>query len=294
MKQCELCGSELGADLPECPQCDTPDNKKRLEAIIQETIQLAAQDEKAAQGPHDFLFQIANFYRLCGEHDEALLWYERAAQGNSKNPEYLRSMGSTLAAKGEFRSAITMLEKAVAMAPQYPDYHSDLGAAYFKEGHYDEAIRAFQRATELNPGFANAHNNLGMAYRKKGKFKEAHAEIKKATELEPQFAVATYDLGLSYYSGGMFSQLQTSVRINAKILGDSYFLRKDYPEAARYYAIAVHVHPKYADLRYHLGKACAAAGRRDEACAAFNEALNINPNYAQAKDALAKLTEGSK
>ncbi len=294
MNQCELCGIELGADLPECPQCDTPANKKRLEAIIQETIQLAAQDEKAAQGPHDFLFQIANFYRLCGEYDEALVWYERAAKSNSKNPEYMRSMGSTLAAKGEYRSAIEMLEKAVAMAPQYPDYHSDLGAAYFKEGHYDEAIRVFRKALELNPSYANAHNNLGLAYRKKGKFQEAHDEIKKATELEPQYAVATYDLGLSYYRGGMFSQLQTSVRINAKILGDSYFLRKDYQEAARYYAIAVHVHPKYADLRYHLGKACAAAGRNAEAGEAFDEALRINPNYAQAKEALAKLKEGSK
>ncbi len=289
MKQCELCGIELGADLPECPQCDTPANKKRLEAIIQETIQLVSRDENTAQGPHDFLFQIANFYRLCGEYDEAILWYERAAKGNSKNPEYMRSMGSTLAAKGEYRSAIEMLEKAAAMAPQYPDYHSDLGAAYFKEGRYDEAIRAFQRALELNPGYANAHNNLGLAYRKKGRFQEAHDEIKKATELEPQYAVATYDLGLSYYRGGMFSQLQTAVRINAKILGDIYFLRETYEEAVRYYGIAVHVHPRYADLRYHLGKACAAAGRKDAAREAFGEALRINPNYGQAKTALEKL-----
>ncbi len=293
MKQCELCGDELGADLPECPQCNSPANKKQREAIIQETIQLIAQSAGPVEGPHDFIFQVASFYRLCGEYDDAILWYERAIKANSKNPEYFRSLGSTLAAKGEYRSAIDMLRKAADMAPNYPDYHSDLGAAYFKEGCYDEAIAAFQRALELNPGYANAYNNLGLTYRKKGKFPEAHAAIKKATELEPQHAVATYALGLSYYCGGMFSQLQSAVRINAKILGDIYFLRKDYEEAVRYYTIAVQVHPSYADLRYHLGKACAAAGRQDAARKAFQEALKINPNYQQAKTALEKIKEGS-
>ena len=155
MKQCELCGNELGSELPECPQCDTPANKKRLEAVIQETIQLVSQDT-ASESPHDFLFQIASFHRLCGAHDEAIVWSERAIQKNSKNPEYFRSMGSTLAAKGEYRSAIEMLAKALAMAPNYPDYHNDLGAAYFKDGHYDEALKCFQKAIELNPAYANS------------------------------------------------------------------------------------------------------------------------------------------
>jgi tetratricopeptide (TPR) repeat protein len=290
--KCQLCGEDLGPETEACPACSRAATQERLRAVVQETIQVLSTRTATDVEPAKLFFIIGNFYRLSGRYAEAIHYYEKAVSLPDAKPEYHRSLGTALAANGDYRGAIMVLKRAVELAPSYPDFHNDLGAAYFKDGRYELAVQEFETAIRINPRYANAHNNLGLAFRKKGLYQEAESQIKVATELDPEHAIATYELGLSYYSGGMFSQLRRSAMLDARALGDIYYLREMYAEAVEQYEKAVKMHPGYADYQCALGKAYAAVGRAEDARGALEAALRINPRYEEARAAYEALKRG--
>ena len=289
--KCELCGNPMPSGSDECPSCSTAEARGKIQALLGDAISFLSKTVKPEKGQEEMHFRMGNFHRLCGRYDEAIACYEKALSDAGK-PQYFSAMGTALAAKGDFRGAIEAMKKAVWLAPKYPDYHNDLGAAHFKDGKYDEAIEQFKEAVRLNPQYANAHNNLAFCYRKKGWYQEAEKEIQKAIDIDPAHAIGGYELGMSYFSGGMFSQLKESLMIDAKTLGDIYFLRQMYKEAVEQYKKAVEIHPNYSDIRYALGVAYASAGDREKAAESLRKALEINPNYKEAQGALESILKG--
>jgi len=292
---CELCGVELAPETRQCPDCSRLEKRREIETLIHDTLELLSHKTGAKENEGEIYFKMGNFYRLSGQYDEALHCYEKAlkASGDGAPAEYFRSYGSALAAKGDYKAAAEAIKKAAAAAPAYSDYHNGLGAAYFKDGKYDEAISEFEEAVRLNPKYANARNNLGLAYRKKKMYRDAEREIRLAIELDPQHASASYELGMSYYSGGMFSQLKDAVLIDAKALGDLYYLREQYSDAVRQYVKAAEIHPNYADTFCVLGKAYFHLQDKGKAWQAFERALAINPGYREARLELEKMDKGS-
>ena len=290
---CELCGKTLNAPGAACGACNQPGVLHEIESAVAQAVQFLSGEIEGRPGYGDLHYQLGNFYRLAGRFDEAVLSYEKALQDPQPKPHYYHALATAAIARGDYGEAADALRKALAMAPNYPDYHNDLGGCLFREGHYEEALTAFREAIRLNPAYANAYNNMSFVYRKRRMYEEAERAIRKAIALDPAHAVGDYPLGLGYFSGGMFSQFREGGAMDAVSLGKIYLMGRNYGKAVEFLRRAVSRHPRYADYHLVLGEALQASGQLREAEAAFQKALEINPAYQEALQALEKLKRGN-
>ena len=68
-----------------------------------------------------------------------------------------------------------------------------------------------------------------------------------------------------------------------QVLGRDHFDRGQYPEAIREIEEALRLVPEFPDLHNQLGLALGMNGDREQSVAAFRRALELNPNYLEAR-----------
>ncbi len=135
-------------------------------------------------------------------------------------------------------------------------------------GRYDDAIDLFDRSIELQPT-AEAHTFLGWSLSHKGEIAEAIAECRKAIALDP-------DLGNPYNDIGVYlSQLGRD--------DEAIPWLKKAMRARRYCC--------YQFPHFNLGRILLGKGDFDGAEREFRKALDFDPDYPPAKQALEALKE---
>ena len=140
--------------------------------------------------------------------------------------------------------------------------------AYEKQmqGQLEEAIELYNQSLSLCPT-AEAHTFLGWAFATKGQFEEAITECQKAIGLDPDFGNPYNDIGAYLIEIG---------KEDEAVL----WLEKA-TQAPRYDA--------YFYAYYNLGKVREKQGKWFEAFEAYSKALEHNPEYTLAKDAMGRL-----
>jgi Flp pilus assembly protein TadD len=103
---------------------------------------------------------------------------------------------------GNYDNALNYFETAANRNPRRPETWIQIGYCKVKQGRNDEAIRAYKRALQLRPTSSEAHNKLGDAYFFAGRFDEAIASYKDAARVQPNEPEAYYNLGLAYLEIG--------------------------------------------------------------------------------------------
>jgi tetratricopeptide (TPR) repeat protein len=134
------------------------------------------------------------------------------------------------------------------------------------EGDYERAVELYQSSLQLHPT-AEAHTFLGWTYHFQGKLPDAIAECKRAIELDPDFGNPYNDIGAYLIELGQFDEavpwLQQAV------------------EARRY-------EPRHFP-HYNMGRAYLGKEMYGQAIRCFQEALEIEPRYSLARQALESL-----
>jgi tetratricopeptide (TPR) repeat protein len=134
------------------------------------------------------------------------------------------------------------------------------------EGDYDRAVELYRSSLELHPT-AEGHTFLGWTYHFQGKLLDAISECKRAIELDPDFGNPYNDIGAYMIELAQFDEaipwLQQAV------------------EARRY-------EPRHFP-HYNLGRAYLGKEMYGQAMRCFQEALNLEPRYSLARQALESL-----
>ncbi len=154
-------------------------------------------------------------------------------------------------------TAEATLTKALSLAPENPDAHVHLGAVYVNTNRSAQGISQSERALALNRNLAGAHVNIGLAKCYIGRAEETEAHINEAIRLSPRDTSAYLWLAMAGY---------------AKLL-----LSRD-EEAAVLLHRSIEANRNYALPRFWLAAALAHLGRFDEARAATQAGLALNPN----------------
>jgi tetratricopeptide (TPR) repeat protein len=149
----------------------------------------------------------------------------------------------------------------------YKLYESGAGKLFGKK--YDEAIVDFTRSIELNPKDSNVFAFRGDAFFKKADYDKALADYKKVVAMMPEtdreFHIALFRTAETYLAKGDYTSALVDVnQAVRRSPGDSY----------------AHL------LR---GRILLSAGKTELAKTDFKKALEIRPDYQQAKEELAKL-----
>jgi S1-C subfamily serine protease len=103
---------------------------------------------------------------------------------------------------GNYDNALGYFETAANRNPKRADAWVQVGYCKVKQGKTDEAIRAYQHALELKPNSEEIHNKLGDAYYFAGRMQEAIASYSRAATLGPNNADSHYNLAIAYFDIG--------------------------------------------------------------------------------------------
>jgi tetratricopeptide (TPR) repeat protein len=121
-----------------------------------------------------------------GNYDNALNYFETAANRNPKRPETWIQIGYCKVKQGRNDEAIRAYQRALQLRPNSADAHNKLGDAHFFAGRFNEAIAAYQHAAQLAPNGAEAHYNLALAYMEIGDREAALAESRMLASIDPE------------------------------------------------------------------------------------------------------------
>ena len=139
------------------------------------------------------------------------------------------------------------------------DERSDIGDQYFKNGQYKEAIAAYTEYLTLEPTHIKSLYNRGRAYEELGQHDKALADFHKIIKEDP-------------------------LNINAylSITSDYYYRQQDF-ENTIFYAEKILKLNENSPVAHTLkGKAYQKLGKLNEAMAAYNAAISVNKEYADA------------
>jgi tetratricopeptide (TPR) repeat protein len=260
-------------------------------------------------------FTLALQHRRARELPQAERLLRQVVEGNASHVEAWQELGLTSLDMGKPADAEESFRRAIRLAPASAATHSDLGIALAQQRKFAEAEQSFREALRLQPDLAAGYNNLGLTLIKQKRLDEAIAAIRRAIELVPTFADAHNNLGLALAARGQvldsvdcyrqalrFDPHHANAQTNLnRALGHTahrppspapppsrnkeyyieqavrFFKEGRFEDAIAAFQEAIRVQPDFAEPHANLGNIYKGLGRLDEAAASYREALRIEP-----------------
>jgi tetratricopeptide (TPR) repeat protein len=235
---------------------------------------------------------------------EALPYLVQAARIAPEDAGAHRQLGKAYLELNRLPEARAELEKAVELALQNAPGHFLLAQAYRKSRMENKAQAETERYAALTGAHSAPETPLAEARAlvETGKLREAERAMGRYLEVHGNSADAHFLLGyilfkeqdpkasLAEYTEGAKYRTPSAADLEA-VAGD-YVLLKDYPDADKWFTKAVEWNPENALGWYYLGRTKYNENRFDEAIAAFEHCLKLEPRNVKAEDNLGLSYEG--
>ncbi len=237
---------------------------------------------------------------------------EKMKKGNFKeftaqiDPEVDKAVDKALsiAEKGDLARGEILLAKLAEKCPNLYKVQYGMGTLHAMKGNYRESIFFLNKCLETFPYFIEAWFNKAVSFKHLGNLGNTIKSFRKVIEFgndedhlvikaqkllrDMEMSIArNFGLSLDLYLESMdefekaFSQMQN----------------KEYEEAITGFQSVVAVNKYHPQSYGNIGLCCSFLGKREEALAAFNMALRIDPNYQPAlknRALLLSLPDGEK
>ena len=119
-----------------------------------------------------------------GNYDNALNYFETAANRNPRRPETWIQIGYCKVKQGRNEEAIRAYKRALQLRPNSSEAYNKLGDAYFFGGRFTDAITAYQEAARIHPNDGEAYYNLALAYLETGDRDAAFAQSRRLESID--------------------------------------------------------------------------------------------------------------
>ncbi len=236
---------------------------------------IAAEAQRASRSPHPDAMDLYFQGRACWNKGmtpeylaQARNFYDRALTLDPRNVDAMVGMATLVATiAGSFASddraaqlaaAETMLNSALSMDPHYAGAHLAMGAVLMFTNRANQGIRECEHALALDRNLADAHGCIGMAKYFVGRAEETEAHIHEAFRLSPRDVFA--------YRWLLF------VGISKAQLGAD-------AEAASWLRRSIEANRNFPLAHFHLAEALALLGQLDDARAAAQAGLALDPGF---------------
>jgi arylsulfatase A-like enzyme/Tfp pilus assembly protein PilF len=208
-----------------------------------------------------------------------------------------RALG--LLGRGDGAAAATALRQLVKLNVRAFEAHLYLGNAYLLTGKYDAALAEYDVASQLNPGLASPHFEAAKAFSAQGDTAAAAARARRGLEIEPDSFYGRFTLGVVLQKAQQwaeaFAEFERAVALNGRDpraragLASAAMRTNNLDTARQQFEAMIELRHQVAPAHYNLGVIAARGGDRVEAMRRYKLALQADPAFKPAADALAKL-----
>ena len=204
----------------------------------------------------------------------------------------LCSKGSKLTIQGEYEEALTYFQKAAETNPEDPDVWYGLGSCYVGLDQPEDAIAAYKRPIERDPDNAVAHFVLAMYYKAIGEINAEITSLREVIRIEPANIRAQFELGRAYgamertaeqigtFRGILSNQpdhVPTLLSLGV-VMGST-----GHPdEAMALFTRASGLEPQNEHIHYNIAVTYGRMGRPEASVRAYTQAIRINPRMVEA------------
>lgn len=229
--------------------------------------------------------------------EEALKAFQKAAEIEPHNPYILHDIGSAFIDLDQAEKAVEALRQAIRLKHDSGNTHYEISRAFLKLKNYQEAEKSAQVALRYDPDkeckrislSIAAMENLGVALTKQGRFEEAEACFRQNLGL---VTLTYFNLGMMFYWMKRYDDALENFRRALELkpesaeyhnlLGDTYDELGQFDEAEKYLRSAIKMDKNYALGHHDLGVFLSRRrGLKEEALAAFDQALKIDPDMVE-------------
>ncbi len=211
-------------------------------------------------------------------HDQfgaAAVCYRRAHLLDSSSFEWLYYLGLTQAELGNNAEAAATLEQAVRRKPDYLPARLKLAEKLMAAGKAGESEKLYEKIAAQHGDSAAARYGLGRVRAARGDTAGAAESYQRAVELFPTYGASHYALAQSLRRLGQQEQARQHLALYEK--------HKDsVPPAGDTAMAAVRELAAGAVIYIRQGVEAEQAGRLEEAAAAHEKAIEVDPNLVQA------------
>ncbi len=199
-----------------------------------------------------------------GRLDAAIASYEQAVARGVESAELQCNLAMAQQGRGQLGPAIICMRQAVALSPRDATLHNNLGGMLLEHGELDAAAAAFAAALDIDPTHRSALFNLGNLEQRRGRLEAAAEYFRRVIDHHGADAAAVNNLATALVELG------------------------DVQDAIRLLETSCDGHPDPRSYN-NLGLALRAAGRPEQAAAAYHRALSMEPGYAEAHNNLGNM-----
>jgi tetratricopeptide (TPR) repeat protein len=202
------------------------------------------------------------------------------------------ALGSLAFRQHDFKSAQTCFKKAIELDPKFSDAYTALGTLYLSQKNLKQADNAFQRAVELAPPWSDN----GIRY---AQFKIVTGDPGAGQHILQDIVSKTPDylpawLALAQLSAAENNYTNALASLNYVLSRDPQnfeglllhgrleLLQGQAVQAITGYKRMAKIYPQASTVCYALAQAYLANNQTNEADESLTEALNLNPDYADA------------
>jgi TolB-like protein/class 3 adenylate cyclase len=271
-------GNHLWAERFDKPVADLFDMQDEIVSRLANSLDaelVAAEARRAERSPHpdamDLVFQGSSWYNKGSTPDcmaQAHRFYEKAIALDPENIEAMVGLARADAVLGagvmtddysaRFAAAETTLTKVLSLAPNHASAHANLGFVQIFTRRAAQGIAECEQALMLDRNLARAHALIGQAKFLLGQGAETEPHIIEAFRLSPRDTLAPrWMVWVGISKAQLGADAETVV-----------WLRRGL-DANRNYSVA----------HFHLAAALARLGELDEARAAVQAGLALDPRF---------------
>lgn len=249
-------------------------------------------------------FDLGTLLTENGKTQEALPYLVQAVRIKPGDAGAHRELGKAYLELNRLPEAQAELEKAAKLAPENGPTHFLLARVFRKRGMEDEARVETDRYSALTGAHSTPETPMQEARSllEQGRLPEAEKIMREYLGVHKSSADAHFLLGyilfkeenakasLAEYTEGAKYRKPTAAEL--EVVASDYVLLKDYPDADKWFSKAVEWNPTDTLGWYYLGRTKYNENRFDEAIAAFEKCLKLEPQNVKAEDNLGLSYEG--
>jgi tetratricopeptide (TPR) repeat protein len=260
-----------------------------------------------------------------GFYNDAIQQFQKSVELDPGHIQAIKHYGIALTLKGDYENALHVFNHILESGPAYADVYYYLGNVYLFQRQFEKAKKHYEQAVKINPNYADAHlrlatcavaviagensNLVGAAVQ--GYVDEAQRETQLALDCNSKvmsgaLLTGTANLKSGKYQMAFKNYLEARPKYSAKtgsevvyfytlklLYGDKGVSSQETEEYVRQLEQLVETNPSYVDLRLHYGMGTLMKSNFliHRSLKEMNKAIEVNPNFQQAKTTADTLTD---